>query len=342
MADTSYPVTSGFYDAVDYDRLYTADQMNMPYKRIISEGVFATPQGTRSTDFQVLKVSGMTVKVCAGNAILGEKWVELEADQAVTIEENASVVPRIDSMILRVDRNSSARAATIVYRQGTAASTPTAPALDTSANVYEFRLANIRVNAGTSSITQSNITDRRGSSECPWITSLIYQMDTSTLFEQWKDAYDQAFLDHQEQWEEFFEQLTQELTLQTSVVTETGSVTTASARSSIPISEFGIADYDRSTCELMVFINGLYSTQGDKWTLSYDPTNPSAASLVFPDGLHSDQTVYIVVMKSIITGNATTLLQELSDLETRVNDLESATSALGNVANLEYTVVSTF
>ena len=40
MADTRYTVDSGFYDSVNQDRLYSADEMNMPYKDIISEGVF--------------------------------------------------------------------------------------------------------------------------------------------------------------------------------------------------------------------------------------------------------------------------------------------------------------
>lgn len=343
MADTLYDVTSGFYDAIDYDRLYSADQMNMPYKRIISEGVFATPQGTASTDFQVLALSGMNVKVCAGNAILGEKWVEMSADKTVTVEGNTSINPRIDSIILRVDRNSAARKASIVYRTGTAASSPVAPALDTSANVYEFRLADISVASGAASIAQSAITDQRGSAECPWITSLIYQMDTSTLFEQWRAAYDAAYAEHEDQWQQFFDELTQQLTLQTSVVTETGSYQTTGTKSQISMLELGITDYDRSTCEMMVFINGLYAVEGEKWTLSYDALTPANTALVFNTPLMAEQAVYVLIVKSIITGNATTLLQELSSLETRVDALENEVGSFptfGNAAELDYTAGS--
>lgn len=347
MADTYYDVTSGFYDSVDKDRLYSADQMNMPYKRIICEGVFATPEGTASTDFQVMALSDMNVKVCAGNAMLGEKWLELEADQNITISGNSSANPRIDSIILRVDRNMAGRKAQIAYRQGTAASTPTAPALDTSTNIYEIRLANIEVASNAYAITQSMITDMRGSAECPWITSLIYQVDTSTLFEQWRAAYEEAFERNETQWQEFFEQLTQELTLQTSIVTQTGSLTTKAGDTfEISLRSFGITDFRRENCELMVFINGLYAEQDNKWQLAYDPLNPEAASILFANDLSAGQDIYVVMVKSIVTGNATTLLEELSNIETRLNSVETSVrqhstriATLGNVADLSYTTV---
>ena len=323
MADVKYEITSGFYDSIDQDRRYSADQMNMPYKRVISEGVFATPQGTPSTDFQVFVLSGQSVKVSAGNALLGEKWLELEADQNVTISGNPSANPRIDSIILRTDRNTGERKATIIYREGAASSNPSAPALDTSSNVYELRLANIRLEAGASAVTQSMITDMRGSAECPWITSLVYQVDTSTLFAQWQDAYNRAYSEHEEQWTEFFEQLTQELTLQTSVVTQSGTVNLTSAKSSVLITDFGINDYKRETCELMLFINGLYAVEGDKWTLSYDPSAPQAATINFDTQMSAGQSLYLVVMKSIITANASSIVEEVSDLETRMSAAEN-------------------
>ena len=33
MADQVFAVISGFYDAINEDRTYTADQMNRPYNR---------------------------------------------------------------------------------------------------------------------------------------------------------------------------------------------------------------------------------------------------------------------------------------------------------------------
>lgn len=303
MADTLYDVTSGFYDSIDQDRLYTAAQMNMPYKRLISEGVFATPAGTASTDFQVLAVSERNVKVCAGNAILGEKWVESNADQPITIGGNTTGNPRIDSIILRVDRNNTERKASIIYRTGEAAASPTAPALNTGSNIYELRLADILINSGTSTISQSAITDQRGSAECPWVTSLIYQVDTSTLFEQYQTAQEEQLETFEENWENFIATLDRQET--SGVEARTGSTTTVSSvgisKTYSMKSDFGITDYEPTGDIIMLYINGLYAIEGDKWQLSAtaDPTDPNIS---FPNGTAAGQNLYMVVFKPVAPG----------------------------------------
>ena len=42
----------------------------------------------------------------------------------------------------------------------------------------------------TSTITQAMITDFRTSALCGYVTGLIKQVDTSTLFAQWQAAYE--------------------------------------------------------------------------------------------------------------------------------------------------------
>ena len=76
MPDIFQTITGGFFDSVNKDRLYTANQMNMPYKRVISDGVFPNKNGGPSGDFQVAAVSGMVVSVATGNAMIGGKWAE--------------------------------------------------------------------------------------------------------------------------------------------------------------------------------------------------------------------------------------------------------------------------
>lgn len=53
MAEQKFSINAGFFDSINADRLYAASEMNRPYKRIINEGVFATPQGIPSTDLMV-------------------------------------------------------------------------------------------------------------------------------------------------------------------------------------------------------------------------------------------------------------------------------------------------
>lgn len=79
MADTRYAAKSGFYDSQNRDRLYSADDMNEPYKSILTEGIVE-----QTTGFQVTNPSGTTLKVAAGKAILGGKWVDAE-DTNITV-----------------------------------------------------------------------------------------------------------------------------------------------------------------------------------------------------------------------------------------------------------------
>lgn len=172
MPDIFQTITGGFFDSVNQDRLYNADQMNMPYKKIVSDGLFFEG-GDGGNVFKVTAAGGMTVNVGPGNALIGGKWAENEDALTVDISGNTSESARVDSIILRLDANIETRAVGIVYRQGAAA----APALDTSDGVKEFRLANITVSVNAVAVTDTNISDTRGTADCPWVTSLIYPSD---------------------------------------------------------------------------------------------------------------------------------------------------------------------
>lgn len=173
MADILYEITGGFFDSVNQDRTYSAEQMNMPYKKIVTDGIFPDKNGGASEDFIVRPDEGMYVSVGIGNALVGGKWAELDSLTVLRVPSNTSAYSRIDSIILRADTSLSVRAVCIVYRQGTEAASPTAPALESSEYVTELRLADITVAAGVSTITAANITDQRGTEECPWVAGAI-------------------------------------------------------------------------------------------------------------------------------------------------------------------------
>lgn len=206
MPDQKFKVECGFFNSVDQDRLYTAEDMNRPYKRVITNGVFATPNGTPSTDFQVFSQDGgMNIVVKKGQGIFADKWFESTADLVITIPGNTNIVPRVDSVVIQVDNTMSGRCGNIVYREGSPNSNPVPPLIGQAVNVKEYRVANITVSPGASSIKQASIIDLRGSAECPWITGLIKQVDTSTLFEQYKDAQQQFYTNSTQKFNEWFD-----------------------------------------------------------------------------------------------------------------------------------------
>ena len=129
MADQIFSANSGFWDAQNGDRTYSADDMNKPYKRLVCDGFFATPEGTPSEDFQVYATSGMTISVHAGDGIFASKWVHAEA-QPIEIPANSTAYTRIDSVIVQVDTRTTGRKASIIYRTGVPASSPVAPTIN--------------------------------------------------------------------------------------------------------------------------------------------------------------------------------------------------------------------
>lgn len=184
MADQIFQAECGFFDAVDRDRLYTADQMNRPYRRFVSDGVFAARDGSPSDDFAVVPNYGMQIKIKAGEGMFNNKWFSSD-DVFVTVPSNTGSGSRYDSVIIQVDNRVSGRVGNIVYRTGGV----TIPEINTIPEVNEYRLANIFVQVGARSMTEGNITDLRGTDGCPWVTSLVYQPDNSYRIDQFLRTY---------------------------------------------------------------------------------------------------------------------------------------------------------
>lgn len=323
MADQIFEAYCGFFDSVNKDRLYPADDMNRPYKRIVSNGVFATPQGTPSTDFLVsASGSSMVLTVQAGEGIFADKWFQSQSMQ-ITVPSNNSTRPRIDSVIAQVDKRASGRKGSIVYRTGTPSDEPTPPSINLVAGVIEYRIANVSVASFAGAINNSMITDLRGSTSCPWVTAVIQQPDTSVLWQQWQDAYQryynestEAFEDYEAQrqaeWSQFFDNLTQDLTLSTNVIRLESKYTTTATTTNIPL---GISSYNNQTDVLLVFINGVYADR----TRYYYQNN----AIVLANALEAGQTVYFVVLKSIITGDISSVQTLIQQLENRITALSA-------------------
>lgn len=144
-------IRSGFFNAVNNDRLYNADDMSNYFNGLISNGVFKNIGGA----FQVISGNGMTVQVLDGRAIIDCKWVTNDTFENITLDNADDTYNRIDAIILRLNNNN--RQITLTYLKGEPSSSPVAPTiLDT-----DIRLANITVAVGASAITTSNIIDKR-------------------------------------------------------------------------------------------------------------------------------------------------------------------------------------
>lgn len=183
-------IKSGFHNSINGDRKYNAEDMNRPYKDLVSNGVFPNP----STQLQVLASSGMTVSVSTGGGLFGNGWAYNDAPVLLTLDPAEATLNRIDAIVVKRDESELVRDTILYVKKGTPASTPTAPSMTRDGYVDEYCLAQIYVGAKVTQITQAEITDTRPDTNvCGWVTGLIKQVDTSTLFIQWETAYEQKF-----------------------------------------------------------------------------------------------------------------------------------------------------
>lgn len=331
MADTIINVESGFYNAVNDDRTYYAEDMNRPYKRLVANGVFATPKGTPSTDLQVLPGGGMTITVAAGEGIFADKWFENPSAVSFSVPSVTGLRSRIDSVVIQIDNRTSGRVGSLVYRTGTASANPTAPAINTVANVVEYRLADVFVSplADTNGITADAITDYRGSANCPWVTALIQQPDTDALWAQYQAGYAEILeamdtdftttLQAKEaQWNAFYQQVSTDISAAVQLLILRSSFETSTETSSIPV---GVATYDGTTDALEVYVNGLMAQEGVFWTVS-----GTTITFTNPIGTGNDpDRVDVVVYKGVTTPNVAQVESLVQDLDARfTNELDDS------------------
>ena len=144
-----YPANDCDFDAADV----------AAYLAGLTSGVFSGAE-----DFPVTAAGGLTVTVGAGRGwvhpsrFTGYSITKREAD-TLTMPLADPSLPRIDRIVMRYD--AGARAASLHVLQGTASSTPTAPAISRTELIYDLCLAEITRPAGSTAVTTGQITDTR-------------------------------------------------------------------------------------------------------------------------------------------------------------------------------------
>ena len=201
-------VTSGFFNSINGDRRYDARQISRYLGSLVGSGVFPNP----STNLQVVASEGMAVRVSPGRAFLDCYWMENDSMYTVVLDDADMVLDRIDAVIMRLDENDDARSIDIIVKKGTPSSTPQAPGMERGDKIKEYCLATVTVRKmrddGTQGITQADITDTRADTDvCGWVTGLIDQVDTHTLFLQWQAAYQQFYAASGAEFDAWMEEL---------------------------------------------------------------------------------------------------------------------------------------
>lgn len=195
-------VTYGFYNSLNGDRRYNAEQISSIFDGLIVDGVFASI----GTAFAVEAAGGLTVNVGIGRAWFNHTWTLNDSILPLTAPESEVLLDRIDAVVLEVNSMESVRKNSIKIVAGTPSSEPVRPTLENEVNVHQYPLAYIYRKFGSTVITQADITNMVGTDSTPFVTGIIQTISLDELLGQWQAQLDQFVANEETDFSEWREQ----------------------------------------------------------------------------------------------------------------------------------------
>ncbi|MEG1620266.1 MAG: hypothetical protein RR335_12035, partial [Eubacterium sp.] len=153
-------------------------------------GVFPYPANC----FQVMADSGMRLKVMSGKTMIQGRFAYDDAVTTINIDPAHASFGRIDRIVLRLDFVN--RRITIEKKTGKAATSPVAPTLTRSSDLYELCLCEVTIGKGATTLYQASITDtRRMKDLCGLVSPVTDVINPEDFNRQLNDAFIMWFKD---------------------------------------------------------------------------------------------------------------------------------------------------
>lgn len=174
----------GFFNAVEDDRVYRAEDFGDMFDGLITDGIYATIGNA----FAVIAGGGMSVRVRSGRAWFNNTWNVNESDKTLMFEMADLLLPRIDAVVLEVDTRVQTRDNALKIIKGSPAVTPQKPVLYNSDGLYQHPLAYVTIPQNSTSILATNIENVIGI-ETPFVTGILESISIAELWEQWRAQF---------------------------------------------------------------------------------------------------------------------------------------------------------
>lgn len=174
-------VTSGFFNSLNHDRRYNAQQLAAIFDGIINDGVFANI----GKAFAVSADTGVTITIGEGRAWFNSAWVYNDSLLPKGLEGSEVVLDRIDAVVIEIDHNDAVRLGDIKIVKGTPSSSPQRPDMVNTDKKHQHPLAYIYRKAGSTEITPADITNMVGTSSCPYVTGILQVQNIDNIVAQW-------------------------------------------------------------------------------------------------------------------------------------------------------------
>ncbi len=179
----------GFYNSLNGDRKYDSEDISRMFDGILMDGIV----GAVGDTFAVNASSGSTVTVGSGRAWFNHTWTYNDSPMQIDCKVAPVLIDRYDAIVLEINASSDVRKNSIKVIAGTEATSPTKPTMESREFVHQYPLAYILRKAGESAISQGNIENMVGTSECPLCTGVLKTMTTDQILAQWDAQFNTWF-----------------------------------------------------------------------------------------------------------------------------------------------------
>lgn len=174
-------VTSGFFNSINGDRKYSAEQFGAIFDGVIVDGVFASI----GDKFRIVPAGGSAVEVGSGRAWFRHVWIWNDAPIRLDLNPADVLTNRIDTIVIEIDTRTQNRRASIKVVEGDRASNPRRKTMVRESGVFQYPIADILRNAGDQQIQARNITYLIGTGDTPWVTGPLKTIDATDIFNRW-------------------------------------------------------------------------------------------------------------------------------------------------------------
>ena len=193
-----------FFNSAPGDpRVYQAQDFANYFGLVLTSGILAV---NNQMGLQVeADGTDMRVYVEPGKAIIKGNAYENTANEYLTVDLPEATENRIDRIVLRHDLTNANRHIKVFVKRGTASAPPD---LQRDNFVYEISLAQVLLEANTSTIDPLNITDERMDENLAGIVHSMITVPTSQFQEQWDEWFDTNVPAYEQEWRNFMDTLT--------------------------------------------------------------------------------------------------------------------------------------
>lgn len=172
---------SGFFNSIDGDRLYSAEDFSHFYGLFFTDGVLSLPEES----LKCTAGEGLSVNIAAGEALIKAHYFRHSEASTVELEAAHDTYPRIDLIVVKYDNTGAGRTITLEAKTGVPAQPPQPPALERNNDVYELAIAVAGIAAGAATISSFRDT-RSEENYCGLVKSRfaidgVPQPDTGTI-----------------------------------------------------------------------------------------------------------------------------------------------------------------